>query len=307
MYCFGVDLGGTFIKMGLFDMEGSLIEKWEIPTVKPTILEDIARKIDEVKIEKGIESSDIKGVGIGVPGPVDNNGVVNGCVNLGWGIKNVKGELEKLVGGIPCHVGNDANVAAMGEMLSGGGKGHENMVMLTLGTGVGGGIIINGKMFTGVTGAAGEFGHIPVNPHETELCSCGKAGCLEQYTSATGIVRLAKMNLNRMKAFSKLSQLDEFTSKDVIELAKEEDVVAKATVDMAADYLGRACAGIACVLNNDIFVIGGGVSKAGDFLFDKVRQSFDKNVFKPCSNVIFKAAELGNDAGIYGGAAMVLR
>lgn len=306
MYCFGVDIGGTFIKMGLFDDGAKLHGKWEIPTCKESVLEDVANKIKEVIIEYNVSKEDIKGIGVGVPGPVDDKGIVNGCVNLGWEILNVKEELENLLDGIPCYVGNDANVAAMGEMLSGGGMGHKNMVMVTLGTGVGGGIIIGGRMLTGVTGAAGEIGHIPVNPYETEKCGCGKCGCLEQYASATGIVRLARFNTNRLKMPTKMLHMEKLTAKDVFDFAKEEDSVAEITIDMAAQYLGQATATIACIVNNDAFVIGGGVSRAGKYFIDKVEEVFKKHVFGPCKNVEFKQAMLGNDAGIYGGAALVL-
>ncbi len=306
MYCFGVDLGGTFIKLGLFDSEANLLDKWEVPTDKDTFFDDIVNNIKNKMEEKGIKSEEVKGVGIGVPGPVDGNGVVNGCVNLGLGVVNVKALLEEKLGGIKCIVGNDANVAAMGEMLNGGGKGHKDVVMLTLGTGVGGGVIIDGKMISGVTGGAGELGHMPINPHETVRCNCGKKGCLEQYASATGIVRVAKDMANIRKMPTKILEMDEVTAKDVFELAKEGDMIAESAVDYATSCLGVATATIACTVNNEVFVIGGGVSRAGQYLIDKIEKVFKDNVFGPCSNVQFKLATLGNDAGIYGGAALVI-
>ncbi len=308
MYCFGVDLGGTFIKFGMFDENGLLIEKWEEPTDKGTFLEDIAKGILGIMRKNGIEAEDVKGVGVGVPGPVDGAGVANGLVNLGIeGKFDIKSNLEEKLGGIKCIIGNDANVAAMGEMLEGGGKGYSDMVMVTLGTGVGGGVILGGRMLSGFSGGAGEIGHFPMNPEETAVCGCGKKGCLEQYASATGIVRVAKERANRVKLPTKLLEMEEFTAKDVIDLAKEGDMVANDAVEIAAKYLGIATATIACTVNNKAFVIGGGVSRAGKFLLDKIEKHFKENVFKPCSDVDFKLATLGNDAGIYGGAALVIK
>ncbi|MBP3338246.1 MAG: ROK family glucokinase [Lachnospiraceae bacterium] len=308
MYCFGVDLGGTFIKFGLFDIEGNLIEKWDTPTVKETFFDDIAKNVLDKMSEKDIKKDDVKGVGVGVPGPVDGEGIVNGLVNLGLvGQVNIKNILEEKLGGIKCIVGNDANVAAMGEMLEGGGKGYTDMVMITLGTGVGGGVIIGGKMLSGVTGGAGEIGHFPVNVDEQATCGCGKRGCLEQYASATGIVRVAKERAMKIKMPTKILEMEELTAKDVFDLAKEGDMVAIDAVEIAARYLGIATAAIACTVNNKAFVVGGGVSRAGDFLLDKVKKYFNEYVFKPCSDVEFKLATLGNDAGIYGGAALVIK
>ena len=307
MYCIGIDLGGTFIKFGLFDMEARLISKWEVPTKKETFFDDIVANVKKVMLENRFTTNDIKGIGIGVPGPVDENGVANGLVNLGLGVVNVKEILEERLPGINCIVGNDANVAAMGEMLSGGGKGYNDSVMITLGTGVGGGIIIGGKMLSGVTGGAGELGHMPVNPQETVKCNCGKCGCLEQYASATGIVRVARERANKIKMPTKIFEMEELTAKDIFDLAKEGDSVACDTVDLAARYLGIAMATIACVVNNEVFVIGGGVSRAGKFFLDKIEKVFNENVFKPCGKVEFKLATLGNDAGIYGGAALVIK
>ena len=307
MYCFGVDLGGTFIKFGLFDIEGNLIEKWDTPTVKETFFDDIAKNVLDKMLEKDIKKEEVKGVGVGVPGPVDGEGIVNGLVNLGLvGQVNIKSILEEKLGGIKCIVGNDANVAAMGEMLNGGGKGYTDMVMITLGTGVGGGVIIGGKMLSGVTGGAGEIGHFPVNVDEQATCGCGKRGCLEQYASATGIVRVAKERAMKIKMPTKILEMEELTAKDVFDLAKEGDMVAIDAVEIAARYLGIATAAIACTVNNKAFVVGGGVSRAGDFLLDKVKKYFGEYVFKPCSDVEFKLATLGNDAGIYGAAKLVI-
>ena len=197
-YCFGVDVGGTTVKLGCFDTEGTLLEKWEIHTrtensgeaIRPDVADSI---LDKMK-EREIAREDVVGVGIGAPGPIDGEGTVYNAVNLGWGTFSIKNRLQSLLN-IPVEAGNDANVAALGEMWKGGGQGHKNLVAVTLGTGVGGGIIADGKILSGTTGAAGEIGHIHVMDGESERCNCGNYGCLEQYTSATGIVRLAKRRL----------------------------------------------------------------------------------------------------------------
>ena len=262
-YGFGVDIGGTTIKMGLFLEDGSLIEKWEIPTDKTNegsnILDDIAKVIEDKMVEHDIIKENVIGVGMGIPGPVKADGTVNRCVNLGWGVFNAATELENKIG-LTVKVGNDANVAALGEMWQGGGKGYEDVVVVTLGTGVGGGIIIGGQMVSGATGAGGEIGHMTMNRDEIENCGCGKSGCLEQYASATGVVRLAKRRLKQNDDPSELRSLKEITSKDVFDFAKQKDEVALQIVDKVADYLGLALANITCVVNPQVIVIGGGPS-----------------------------------------------
>ena len=194
-YCFGIDIGGTSIKMGLFDTEGNLLDKWEIPTRKENgreaVLTDIATSVQEKISEKKIAPGEVCGAGMGVPGPVEPDGYVSLCVNLGWRDCNPGRELSQMLGGLLVRAANDANVAALGEFWRGGAQGCSNVVLLTLGTGVGGGVIINGKVVDGVHGAGGELGHVVVNPDETLQCNCGNYGCLEQYASATGVVRVA--------------------------------------------------------------------------------------------------------------------
>lgn len=308
-YVFGVDVGGTTVKMGLFTVDGELLDKWEIKTRTEdggkNVLPDIAASIKKTIEDKGLLISGVEGVGIGVPGPVREDGTVLKCVNLGWGILNVEKELGALVN-LPVKAGNDANVAALGEMWQGGGKGHSNVVMVTLGTGVGGGIILNSKMLFGVNGAGGEIGHICVDTDETEICGCGNTGCLEQYTSATGVVRLAKRAMETSDKESGLRKLDAVTAKDVFDLAKAGDELAGEVVDKQAEILGRSLAMIACVVDPEIFVIGGGVSKAGSILTDAVQSYFEKYAFHACKKTQFALAELGNDAGIYGAACSIL-
>lgn len=306
-YIFGVDLGGTSVKLGLFDKDGKLIEKWEIPTRKEEngkyILEDIAQTILKKAKEKKI-SEEIIGIGIGVPGPVREDGVVKGCVNIGWEEINVTEELEKKTG-YPVKAGNDANVAALGELWQGGGKGFQNLVMVTLGTGVGGGIILNGKILAGVNGAAGEIGHMPVVYEETEYCNCGKKGCLEQVASASGIVKEMKKILASSTKDSVLRN-QQISAKAVFDAIKEKDELAQEAGERLGKYLGIALAHITAVIDPEIIVIGGGVSKAGDVLLGLIQKYYMEKAFLPSRSVKFALATLENDAGIYGAAKLVL-
>lgn len=308
-YAVGVDIGGTTVKIGIFTAEGELLKKWEIPTRKDEggcyILSDVAESVADKLCESGIAKTDVAGIGMGVPGPVKQDGTVLKCVNLGWGIFNVEEELSKLTG-LPVKAGNDANMAAMGEMWQGGGKGYTDIVMVTLGTGVGGGIIVNGKMVYGVHGAGGEIGHMKVDNDETDVCGCGKKGCLEQYSSATGIVRLAKKALAQSAEPSKLRDLTEVTAKDIFDLARDKDALAMQCVETLGSYLGTAIANISAVVDPEVIVIGGGVSRAGDILIDTVRRYYRENAFHACRDAQFAVASLGNDAGIFGGAKLIL-
>lgn len=307
-YCFGVDLGGTTVKMGLFTVEGTVVDKWEIITRTEDngirILPDIAESIQKKMKEKNLQEKEIQGVGIGVPGPVDQSGQIYMAANLGWGVFNVADTLGSLCG-LTVKAGNDANVAALGEMWKGGGQGYHNIVAVTLGTGVGGGIIINGEMLAGATGAGGEIGHIHVEDNEADTCGCGNHGCLEQYTSATGIVRLANRRLAQDKKTSILRDA-EVTAKTVFDAVKDGDELAMEVAESFGEYLGKGLAAIACVVNPEIFVIGGGVSKAGPVLLDYIQKYYSPYVFRGSRNVKFALATLGNDAGIYGAAKLVI-
>lgn len=310
-YAFGVDIGGTTVKIGFFSSEGKFIEHWEIPTRKEgngeMILPDIARSITKKLKEHNLSLDDLEGVGVGVPGPVFANGIVNKCVNLGWDVVDVRGQLSALLNGVPVEVANDANVAALGEQWNGGGKGYDNVVMVTLGTGVGGGIVINGKILPGVHGAAGEIGHMKVRDNETATCGCGKKGCLEQYGSATGVVRLAKIALaENPDTDSPLRKLDPLTAKDVFDYAKAGDELSLSIVDDVGKMLGEAIAHITCVLDPDVVVIGGGVSRAGQILLDAVLRHYTPAAFHASRHSEFKLAVLGNDAGMYGAVRMIL-
>lgn len=308
-YGFGVDIGGTTIKMGFFETTGNLIDKWEIKTNTEnrgeSILSDVAQSIDNKLAQEGISKDDVQGVGIGVPGPVTSDGVVNRCVNLGWGVKNVQEELSSLTG-LKVKVGNDANVAALGEMWQGAAKGSKDVIVVTLGTGVGGGIIVDGKIVAGATGAGGEIGHITVNEAEIEPCNCGQYGCLEQYASATGIVRMAKRKLAKSDEATTLRNMEDLSAKIIFDEAKAGDEIAKGLVDELGKILGSALSNIACVVNPEVVVIGGGVSKAGTILTDVIKKYFIETSFLACKDAKFVLAELGNDAGIYGCVQMIL-
>ena len=308
-YGFGVDLGGTTVKIAYFDVNGTMLNKWEIPTVTAgggaQILPDIAASIKGYMAEHEVDPSSIVGIGIGVPGPVDGKGVVNKCINLGWGVFNIADALSDLTG-FPVKAGNDANVAALGEYWKGGGQGCDNMVFATLGTGVGGGIVIDGHLLHGAHGAGGEIGHLVLNREETEQCGCGKRGCVEQYCSATGIVRMAYKHLAATDAFSSLRILESISCKDIFDAGKAGDEVALQILDKYYSLLGEFLANLCCVVNPEAVVLGGGVSKAGKVLLEGTKPYFLKNVFHAASDVRFELASLGNDAGAYGAFKLAL-
>lgn len=306
-YCFGIDIGGTTVKIGLFQTDGTLLEKWEIVTRTgnggEAILPDIAESVLSKLNEKGIQKEDVVGLGVGVPAAT-KDGIVNSTSNIGWGYKNVRKELEELTG-YHVNVGNDANVAALGEMWKGGGQGYQNQIMVTLGTGVGGGIIIDGHIHTGIRGAGGEIGHLCVQEGETEVCGCGRTGCLEQYASATGVVRLAKRRLANNTDDTVLN-IDAVTAKDVFDAVKAGDKVAMEIAEDFGKYLGNALSEIAVILDPELFVIGGGVSRAGEILLDYIKKNYLKNALWDNNKVEFALAKLGNDAGMYGAAKLAL-
>ena len=309
LYCFGIDVGGTTVKCGLFQTDGNLVDKWEIPTRTENkgenILPDVAKAIQEKMAEKGIEKADVEGVGIGIPGPINSKGEAACAVNLYWGFTPVAQILHDLTGLKAC-AGNDANVAALGEAWKGAAAGSDNVIMVTLGTGVGGGIIVDGKIVAGTHGAGGEIGHVLVVRGEAEKCNCGNHGCLEQYASATGITRLANRRLAKDDAPSILRG-GEISAKTVFDAVKAGDKVAIEIAEQFGEYLGKGLAAVASVVDPQIFVIGGGVSKAGDILFKYIDPSYKRCAFGPCKQAKFALAELGNDAGIYGAAALVLK
>lgn len=308
-YAFGVDIGGTTVKLGLFDGEGNLLEKWEITTRKEDkgahILPDVAASIEAVMRKRKIHKSEVIGVGAGSPGLVLADGTVQSAVNLGWDKMNIPQTLGGLLE-LPVKAGNDANIAAYGELWQGGGKGYRNMVMITLGTGVGGGVIIDGKILVGASGAGGEMGHMIINTAETDVCGCGRKGCLEQYASATGIARLAKRRLSADQKPSLLRGEEYVSAKKVFDAVKQGDEVAIEIAEEFGMYLGDGLAKTASVVDPEVFVIGGGVSKAGEILFDYIRPAYEKCAFRSYLDAELKLAKLGNDAGIYGAAGLFL-
>ena len=307
-YCFGVDVGGTTVKMGLFSPEGELFEKWEIRTRTEdegrNVLPDIAASIRAKMEERGISASDTVGVGMGVPAPV-KDGIVKNTANLGWGYKNVKKELEELLPGIRARIGNDANVAALGEMWLGAGKGCQDMVMVTLGTGVGGGVICHGNILDGAHGAGGEIGHICVNYEETQACGCGRKGCLEQYASATGIARLARIRLSKPHGKTLLEGKN-ISAKTVFDAVKQGDETATEIAEEFGRYLGYALANLAVVADPERIVIGGGVSHAGEALLPFIEKPFQEKAFFANMDTQIVLATLGNDAGICGAARLII-
>lgn len=302
-YYVGVDVGGTTVKMGMFSDTGELLDKWEIPTRRKNngkyILSDI---VDSIEEKRETFEGNIKGIGVGIPGPVTADGTVLKCANLGWDVFSVSNKLASLTGVGNVKVGNDANVAALGEMWKGGGRGYDSIVMVTLGTGVGGGVILQGKILTGCKGAGGEIGHMKVNMDETRVCGCGNKGCLEQYASATGIVNMAKENVPEGSYLAD----KKVTAKAVFDGAKEGDVYCMEVVEKFGRYLGVALSNVAHVVDPEAFVICGGVSAAGQILLDVVEKYYNENSMFALKNKSFHLAELGNDAGIYGAVRMVL-
>jgi len=304
MKIIGVDVGGTSIKMGVFSTEGVLESKWEIPTRVQNegkeIIADIAATIYDYLDKYQISLEEIAGVGVGIPGPVIGDGEVEVCVNLGWKHKKLKQELSAMLKGIPVAVGNDANVAALGEVWKGGGRGFHDAIVIPLGTGIGGGIIIDGKIHTGCHGWGGEIGHMRVGERaEEDFCNCGSRGCLEQYASATGIVRLARKMLPEPMVFQTL------TAKNVFDMAKLGNAEAMHVIETAGYYLGIAMVNLSLSVDPEVFVIGGGVSKAGKFFLDIIEKHYSEGLTLSKQRAKIHLAELGNDAGIFGAAKMV--
>jgi len=299
------------LKLGLFSESGGLMEKWEIPSRTENngenILPDAAASLEAKLQENRIAPEQMLGIGIGVPGPVDADCVVHRCVNLGWGVFNLRGAMNRLLPGIlEVAAGNDANVATLGELWQGGGKGYKSAVMVTLGTGIGGGVVLDGKILPGTNGGAGEVGHMTVELTEEEPCNCGTYGCLEQYASANGIVRLGRRMMAESAAPSRLRKLEQITARDICGLAAAGDELAAAIVERCGGYLGRALSFIACVVDPDVFIIGGGMSKAGAVITEPILRSYQKYAFHVSAGTPVVTATLGNDAGIYGCAKMII-
>lgn len=309
--CIGIDVGGTTTKIGLLSVEGVILDKWEIPTRTEEngthILSDIAASVKEYLTGHEMRTDDILGAGIGLPGPVTPDGNVSVCVNLGWKQEvSPEKELSRLLDSMYVKAGNDANLAALGEMWQGGGKGHKSIMLFTLGTGVGGGVVADERVVAGFRGMGGEIGHILVNFEETEYCNCGNRGCLEQYASATGIVRVAGRTLTASDAPSVLRNRAGFSCKDVLDAAKAGDALALSSVRASMRYLALSMHYISHITDPEIFVIGGGVSKAGQYLLDIIEEFYKTFTVMGKGRAEIGLASLGNDAGMYGAARLVL-
>ena len=253
--------------------------------------------------------SRVTAIGVGIPGPVQRGGYVARCVNLGWGDFNPARELAAILHGVPVFAGNDANMAAMGEYWQGSGKDADSLVFITLGTGVGGGIIVDGKMLFGSGGLAGEIGHITVNPEETLPCNCGHYGhygCLDQTASATGIVRSAMRLLESSDAPSVLRSLETVTARDVVDAARRGDALAAEAFDRCMYFLGKGMAMLTNIVDPELFIIGGGVSKAGSYLVDTVKKHYDSMATLTDHRAGIELARLGNDAGLFGAAKLAM-
>lgn len=308
----GMDLGGTTIKVGLCSESGVLLHTYEGPTGvaegPETVIANMAEYVRRVVEESPYAWEQLAGVGAGVAGFTNvRDGIIVMAPNIGLKDVPIRAILEERLGK-PVKIDNDANVAALGEAWSGAGAGVENCVCYTLGTGVGGGIIINGRIYQGSAGMAGEIGHIDVVPDlEAIQCGCGKTGCLETVSSATGIIRMAKEAVERGER-TFIADATEITAKTVFDAAKAGDEVALRIVKRAAFYLGKSMATVAAVLNPQSFIIGGGVSKAGDILFNPIRETFAQLTPAPLQGgVQIVPAMLGNDAGMIGAAGLMIR
>ncbi len=308
-YSIGIDMGGTTTKIGLFTAEGSMMEEREIPTRsalgRDVLFQDIADTVLALSKDHGFSMENCA-VGMGVAGPVEDSGYVEALVNLNQYDLYPAQEVSKRIGGTPVSIGNDATIAALGELWQGGGKGRKSLFFVTLGTGVGGGLVIHEKIVNGCHGLGGEVGHIYVNPDEPELCNCGGQGHLDQMASATGIVRNAKRFLQRESRGSALRSVENLSAKDVFDAAKAGDELAADVIDYCMSFLGKTIADVTYIVDPEIVVIGGGLSKAGQYLLDVIYKHYDKYPkLKKCRSE-FALAKLGNQAGMYGAAKLAL-
>lgn len=304
-YVLGIDVGGTTVKIGLFSTEGRLIKKWEIFTNKNDKGKHIVNDIYNSLLKEEVDIDDVMGYGFGVPGPVVHNNILQ-CVNLGWKDYDLKDEFYKLVKNDNIVIQNDANVAALGESFKGAAEGVHDAVMVTLGTGVGGGIISNNKPVEGGFGGGGEIGHMVVKLEDGRSCNCGQTGCLETIASATGIKREYIDMAKELNLPSLLNKDGKVSAKMVFEAAKNGDELSYRVINRVAKYLGYACHVLSVTTNPEVIVFGGGVSKAGEFLREKIDREFRKFDFIAAKQTKIAIATLGNDAGMYGAASLII-
>lgn len=308
-YGFGIYIGSSRIFLAYFEETGRLLEKWSIPTPPKhssnQVLEDIAREIEDYMSRNGIFEDDVLGIGVGLPGPVNSSGTVNKCVNLGWGMFNIDRALSGLTG-MPVAATNVANAAAVGESWQGSGKGRKNVFFVAMNTGVGGALIMDGKLASGAHGGAGEVGHMTVNRKETEACTCGKFGCLEQYCSPTGVVRMAKQAMAGSKTPSVLRSKRELVFTDVFSAAAKGDRLAAEVKEEFCACFGQAIANVCAVTNPDTVILGGQLPDCGKAVVEGILRYFGKFVFHANREVQFETARLGVDAPLYGAFKLVL-
>lgn len=306
-YGFGVDIFGAHTKFACFDETGRLIEKWKVPTAMnqggSQILPQIADEIENYLNRNFIFEDDVIGIGVGVPGPVNHSGVVNKCVNFGWGIFNIDRALSGLTG-LKVKSGNIANLSALGEFWK--GSGSKNMAFIALNTGLGGAVVCDGKVVHGAHGGGGELGHMVVNKQETEPCTCGRRGCVEQYCSPTGILRVARRQLVNSRTPSVLRRQPLNDYREVVNAAVSGDQVAQEVMNQIYDYTGQLLANVCCVTNPETIVLGGGFCEMGRPVLEGVSRQFHKYIFHANKEVRFELAALGTDACIYGAFKMVM-
>lgn len=303
-YLFGIDIGGTSVKIGLFNLNGALLKKWDLATNKEKLGEHILDDIYKSIISQIPNLEEVKGYGFGVPGPVVDSKIIK-CVNLGWKNYDLISIFSKLVNNNNIIVKNDANVAALGETLYGAAIGFEHSVMITLGTGVGGGVIINGNIVDGAHGAAGEIGHIRVIKENGSRCNCGNYGCLETVAGSNGIKNLYNELEEHSNIPSLLKGKEHLSVKMIINAAKNGDLLAEEVVEKFTFHIGYVCSVLSVVTNPDIIIIGGGISNAGIYLLNKIDHYFRKMIFEPVKKTKLVLAKLGNNAGIYGAVSLV--
>ncbi len=309
-YTIGVDLGGTTITAGLVDKDHNIVDRASCLTGLPRPSEEVEQEIAglcrQLAEKHKFAMSDLKWVGIGTPGSVNSeSGVVEFNANFGYNDWALQANMEKLLG-CKVYIENDANAAAYGEYIAGAAKGAKYAVAITLGTGIGGGIVVDGKILTGAHGAGGEISHMPMQKDETEVCGCGKRGCAEQYGSANGILRLARRRMERSNLPSPLRGMEPLTCKDIFDLSAQGDPLAREIQEEYFDFLGQFLADVCCVIDPEAVLLGGGVSKAGQPLLDGVRKYFLSYMFHTGQDIFFALAKLGNDAGIYGSFKLAL-
>ncbi|MBA1435044.1 ROK family glucokinase [Bombilactobacillus bombi] len=311
----GIDLGGTTTKFAIMTSQGEIQQRWSIQTdvlndgnnIIPNIIESINHHLDLYQMQP----QQFAGIGIGTPGSVNyQQGTVSSAFNLNWNRPMALKQQIETGTNIPVQIENDANVAALGERWQGAGDNAANVAFVTLGTGVGGGIIVNGQIVHGVGGSAGEIGHMTINPNGYQ-CTCGKRGCLETVASATGVVRVARDYAQEYAGNSQLKASldngDDITSKDVFDLAKQNDSLALKVIDTVSDQLGLALSNVAVTLNPKYIIIGGGVSNAGEFLLTHVQDKYNQYVFAAVKDTTsLRLATLGNEAGVIGAASLIL-